>query len=90
MSNGVVRRECSGSYLIPTARSLVQVAITNGLRLAKSPESSRLNERIVQRAYIDWKRLLVMQLSEGVAVTTESPSPLQPVPGVSNRQPSFQ
>ena len=75
---------------MPTARSFVQVAITNELSLAKSPESKRLKERIVQSAYIDWNRSLVMQLSDGVVVVTESPSPLQPVPGVSSRQPSFQ
>ena len=57
--------------------------------MAKSPTSNKLKERTVHRAYIDLNRSLVMQLSLGVVVVTESPSPLHPTPGVRSRHPSF-
>ena len=70
--------------------SLVHVPMTKLLSWAKSPVRSRLKLLTVQSANIERKRRFVMQSSLGLSPSaTESPSPRQPVPGVSSKQPSF-
>jgi hypothetical protein len=63
------------------------------LRFGKSLVSSRLKDITVHIAYIDRNRRFDMQESLGLSSWYElwfSPSPKQPMPGVSSRQPSFQ